>query len=94
MNKKKLIEITRYLNNKRLEKGFSYVAITMFNDFTNDNSATLYVPKSHNRRDRPNRRGKYRGKALIGKAGSIAIIDSGLWHKGGKSSKNNRYNLK
>jgi len=82
---------SRYLNNKRLEKGFSYVAITMFNDFTNDNSATLYVPKSHNRRDRPNRRGKYRGKALIGKAGSIAIIDSGLWHKGGKSSKNNRW---
>ena len=82
---------SRYLNNKRLEKGFGYVAIIMFNDWTNDNSATLYVPRSHNRRDRPNRNGKYRCKALLGKAGSIAIIDTGLWHKAGQPSKNNRW---
>ena len=84
---------SRYLNNKRLEKGFSYISITMFNDWTNDNSATLYVPKSHNRRDRPNRNGKYLSKPLLGKAGSIAIIDTGLWHKAGKSSKNNRWGV-
>ncbi len=84
---------SRYLNNKRLEKGFGYVAITMFNDWTNDNSATLFVPKSHNRRDRPNRNGNYPCKPLLGKAGSIAIFDTGLWHKAGEASKSNRWGV-
>ena len=84
---------SRYLNNRRLEKGFGYVTVTMFNDFTNGNSATLYVPKSHNRRDKPNRYGNYSSKPLLGKAGSVAILDSGIWHKAGNASKNNRWGM-
>ena len=50
---------SRLVGNKRLEKGFSYIAITMFNDFSDDNASTLYVDKSHNRRDKPKRRFNY-----------------------------------
>ena len=44
---------SRYNNNKRFDKGYSFLTISMFNDFSNDNSATLYIPESLNRKDRP-----------------------------------------
>ena len=32
-------------------------------------------------------------KQILGKAGTIAIIDAGLWHKAGKVSTSNRWGL-
>lgn len=84
---------SRYNNNKRLDKGFSYLTISMFNDFTNDNSATRYVPSSLKRRDRPIRKKKYNSKPIIGKAGTLVIMDTGIWHKAGKPSENNRWSI-
>ena len=85
---------SRYNNNKRFDKGYSFLTISMFNDFSNDNSATLYIPESLNRKDRPpaiNK--KYRSKAITGKAGTIAILDTGIWHKAGKPSKLDRWSM-
>ena len=85
---------SRYNNNKRFDKGYSFLTISMFNDFSNDNSATLYIPESLNRRDVPTKRnGKYKSKAITGKAGTLAIIDTGIWHKAGKPSKFNRWSM-
>jgi len=84
---------SRVVGNKTLEKGFGYIAITMFNDFNEQNASTLYVPKSHTRRSQPVRRYNYKYKQILGKAGTIAIIDAGLWHKAGKVSTSNRWGL-
>lgn len=84
---------SRYNNNRRFDKGFSYLTISMFNDFSNDNSATLYLPESLKRRDKPKRNGNYKSRPIIGKAGTLAIIDTGIWHKAGKPSKFNRWSM-
>ena len=82
---------SRYVGGVRLEKGFSYIAIIMFNDFTTENGATLYVPKSHLKREKPERNANYEAKQMLGKAGTMVIFDSGLWHKAGASTNNNRW---
>lgn len=84
---------SRYLGGKRLDKGFSFIAITMLNDFTTENGATLYIPSSHFRRDIPERNRNYKCKKMLGKAGTIVIFDSGLWHKGGESTYNDRWSM-
>ena len=76
---------SRVIRNKTL-KGFGYIAITMFNDFNKKNASTLYVPKSHMSKNQPVRKFNYKYKQILGKAGTIAIIDAGLWHKTGKVS--------
>jgi len=86
---------SHYLNNKRLEKGITFIAITLFDDFNNKNGSTSYIPKSHNRRTQPNKFGKYDKftKTINGKAGSIIIIDGGIWHKGGEATEIDRWSL-
>lgn len=84
---------SRYLGGKRLDKGFSYIAITMLNDFTEKNGATLYIPSSHFRRGIPERHKNYKSQKMLGKAGTIVIFDSGLWHKGGESTHNDRWSM-
>ena len=37
---------TRYVGNKKLPKGFSYIVFTMLSDFTKENGATEYVPEA------------------------------------------------
>lgn len=86
---------SRIIGKKRLDKGFSFLTCMMFNDFVKDNGSTLYVPKSHLIRDRkPKRHHNYKCKQIIAKAGTIAIIDSGLWHKSSSNlSTKNRWSL-
>lgn len=86
---------SHYLNGKRMEKGITYVAITLFDDFTKDNGGTMYVPKSHNKRSIPNKKGNYerKSKFITAKAGTIVIIDGGIWHKGGIPNFENRWSM-
>jgi len=72
-----------YIGGIRIESGFSYQIIIMLEDFTADNGATHYVPNSHKVRTRPDRNADYDYKIITGKAGSVGIIDSGLWHRSG-----------
>lgn len=61
----------------------------MFDDFELDNGCTQYIEKSHLIRNKiPKRNGKYISKKILNKAGTIAIIDTGLWHKAGNPSEN------
>lgn len=65
----------------------------MLNDFTTENGATLYIPSSHFRRGIPERNKNYNCKKMLGKTGTIVIFDSGLWHKGGESTYNDRWSM-
>ena len=84
---------SRYLAGKRLDKGFSFIAITMFDDFTTENASTLYIPSSHVRRGVPERKKNYKCKRILGKAGTMVIFDSGLWHRGGDATHNDRWSM-
>ena len=84
-----------FKKNTRLEKGFSYIVIILFNDFTKQNGGTLYIPKSHLERSRPDKQGKYEkeSKTITGKAGTVVIMDTGIWHKGGNPSEKDRWSM-
>jgi len=61
----------------------------MLTDFTEENGATIIVPQSHRRPDHPRKGGTldtdpmspHPGeRRLLGKAGTVALMDSRLWH--------------
>ena len=85
---------SQYVGGVRLDKGYSFIAVILFDDFTEENAATFYIPKSHLRRERPNREG-YESEAvrMTGKRGSIILFDGGMWHKGGDSNSNSRWSI-
>ena len=84
---------SRYLDGKRLDKGFGFLVLLMFEDFTKDNGPTMYIPKSHILRTRPKKNVKYKHKLITGKRGTMYIIDTGIWHKGGSASNKSRWSL-
>ena len=84
---------SRYLDGKRLDKGFSYLIVLMFEDFTKENGSTRYVPGSHLLRKRPGKNSKYKYKLMTGKRGDMIIFDSGIWHRGGPPTINSRWSL-
>ncbi len=84
---------SRYLGGQRLDRGFGYIVITMFSDFTPENAGTLYVPKSHLRRDRPERFADYECKQICGEAGTVVVYDSGLWHRAGQTTAKDRWGM-
>ena len=84
---------SRYLNNKRLNKGFSYLVIIALDPFTKENGPTRFIENSFKKLTKPKRRLKLKYKELIMKEGSICIMDSGMWHKAGNSTKNSRWTI-
>lgn len=71
--------------------GGSFHTIIALDDFTEDNGPTELIPKSHKINKKPKRYGNYKSKKLIMKSGSLAIIDSSLWHKPGEPTLNSRW---
>lgn len=84
---------SRYLNNKRLNKGFSFLVIIALDAFTKLNGPTKFVEKSINFLKKPKRRSNYRYKELLMKEGSVCIMDTGMWHKAGDSTANSRWSI-
>jgi ectoine hydroxylase-related dioxygenase (phytanoyl-CoA dioxygenase family) len=84
---------SRYIAGKKLEKGFGYIAIIMLEDFNKENGCTQYVPKSHFYKKGPERKKKYKYKLMTGKRGSMIIMDTGVWHKGGEPTEKSRWSL-
>ena len=89
---------SRYLGKKRISRGFSYFCIIALDPFTKQNGATKFIPKSVKFSSIPSRKitdnsKKYKVKNLIMKEGSICIMDSGIWHKAGKSSNLSRWSI-
>jgi ectoine hydroxylase-related dioxygenase (phytanoyl-CoA dioxygenase family) len=70
--------------------------LIMLDDFTVDNGCTWVLPASHLRAEFPSERYiTINEQALIGKAGSVAILDAMLFHRAGKNITKNfkRYAL-
>ena len=88
---------SRYLGGKRLQKGFSYLVIIALDLFSKKNGPTKYVTYSENKLYKPPRRlvGKEekKTKEIIMSEGSACIMDTGIWHKAGKSSANSRWSI-
>ncbi len=84
---------SRYLNNKRLDKGFSYLVIIALDSFNKYNGPTKFIENSFNLRSRPQRRINLKYKELIMKEGSVCIMDTGMWHKGGNSTNESRWSI-
>lgn len=85
---------SHYVGGKRLDKGFTYIAVILFDDFSKKNGSTLYIPDSHLRRDIPKRQGyENEQKQMIAKRGSIIVFDGGIWHKGGPPSNYRRWSM-
>ena len=88
---------SRYLGGRRLFKGFSYLVIIALDPFTKSNGATRYIPNSFNNLKKPERRlsPKYEklSKEIIMDSGSVCIMDSGMWHKAGKSTFSSRWSI-
>jgi hypothetical protein len=86
---------SRLIGNRRLDRGFSFIVTIMLDKFEEDNGCTLYVEKSHLIRDKsPERKKNYKHKKILGEQGTVAIIDTGLWHKAGEpSDKKTRWSI-
>jgi ectoine hydroxylase-related dioxygenase (phytanoyl-CoA dioxygenase family) len=81
---------SRIIGGKRLDKGFSYTMLIMFDNFTKENGCTEYVEKSHLIRNKfPQKNKDYKkSKKIIGEQGTVVIFDTGLWHRAGVPSSN------
>ncbi len=86
---------SRLIGNRRLDRGFSFIVMIMLDKFEKDNGCTQYVEKSHLIRDKfPERKKNYKHKKILGDQGTVAIIDTGLWHKAGEpSDKKTRWSI-
>ena len=84
---------SRYLNNKKLSSGFSYLVIVALDSFTKLNGPTKFIKDSFKIREKPKRRLRVPYKELIMKEGSICIMDTGMWHKGGDSTDLSRWSI-
>tara|TARA_B110000483_G_C18160791_1_gene529235 strand:- start:136 stop:915 length:780 start_codon:yes stop_codon:yes gene_type:complete len=85
---------SHYVGGKRLDKGITYIAITLFDDFTESNGGTYYIPNSHLRREIPNRTGyENEQKSMQGKRGSVILFDGGMWHRGGLATEQRRWSM-
>jgi ectoine hydroxylase-related dioxygenase (phytanoyl-CoA dioxygenase family) len=84
---------SRYLNNKRLCKGFSYLVIIALDPFTKFNGPTKFIENSCNNRKKPPRRLNLKYKELIMNEGSVCIMDTGIWHKAGNSTALSRWSI-
>jgi ectoine hydroxylase-related dioxygenase (phytanoyl-CoA dioxygenase family) len=89
---------SRYLNKKRISKGFSYLVIIALDDFTK-NSGTKYIPTSLYLDSKPKRSftksdlKKLKPKTLIMKAGSVCVMDTGIYHKAGQPGPDSRWSI-
>ena len=84
---------SRYLNNKRISKGFSFIVIIALDAFTKQNGPTQFIENSINFESKPKRRLKLKYKELIMKEGSVCIMDTGMWHKAGDSTQLSRWSI-
>jgi len=88
---------SRYLAGKRIEKGFSYLVIVALDEFNKVNGSTKFIPTSLNETKIPPRIIPKKHTHLIHELnmseGSVCIMDTGLWHKAGKSSVNSRWSI-
>lgn len=83
---------SRFIGEKKIQPGFSYLVIIALDPFLK-NSGTQFIEKSHKILEKPNRKGNYKYKALEMKEGSVCVMDTGMWHRGGTPGYNSRWSI-
>jgi ectoine hydroxylase-related dioxygenase (phytanoyl-CoA dioxygenase family) len=83
-----LFQLNFHMDFRRVLNGFLCSINTLFaiDEFREDNGATLLVPGTHQRSDRPDRE-YLRSNAIpaVCPAGSVLVFDSTLWHAAGQN---------
>lgn len=80
----------------KLNFGFGYIAALCIDDFNDSNAATMYVPKSHLSKDKPERTQDPKNieiKSVSASAGDVFLFDTGLWHSAGKPTNFRRWGM-
>ena len=61
-------------------------ATILLDDFTEDNGATWFLPRSQNQKDPPSEADFYaNARRLLGKAGTVWYFNARVWHAGGEN---------
>ena len=84
---------SRYINNKRISNGFSYLVIIALEDFNDQTASTQFIQNSFKNYKKPKRFTRQKYNTLKMKSGSICIMDTGLTHRGGISTKTSRWSV-
>lgn len=85
---------SRYINGKKLNPGFSYLLIIALDTFSKKNAGTEFIPKSFKYDIGPSRHKNYKNKKVLQmKEGSICIMDTGMWHRGGQATYQSRWSI-
>ncbi len=88
---------SRYLGNKRISRGFSYLVIIALDAFTKFNGPTKFIPYSFKNNSvcprHLSKKIENKSKDLLMKEGSVCIMDSGMWHRGGETTKFSRWSI-
>ena len=84
---------SRYVNNKRVSNGFSYLVIIALECFTDLNASTQFIKNSLKSKKKPKRFSQKNFDTLKMKSGSICIMDTGVTHRGGISTNVSRWSV-
>ena len=84
---------SRYINNKRISNGFSYLVIVALEDFTKDTASTQFIKNSFKNFNKPKRFEKKKYVTLEMKSGSVCVMDTGITHRGGISTNTSRWSI-
>ena len=84
---------SRYVNNKRISNGFSYLVIVALEDFTRNTASTQFIKDSFKNFTKPKRFTQKKYNTLKMKSGSVCIMDTGITHRGGVSTKTSRWSI-
>jgi hypothetical protein len=83
---------SRFIGGKKIQPGFSYLVIIALDPFLK-NSGTQFIKRSHKILRQPKRNANYKYKSLEMEEGSVCIMDTGMWHRGGIPSSNSRWSI-
>lgn len=83
----------RFVGRKLIKPSLCYTIIIALEDFTKENGSTRYISASHEKDVKPDRNENYDYTTLEMKAGSIAIMNTSLWHTAGPASDKSRWSI-
>lgn len=75
----------RYMRNQLITPSLTYYAVSILQDFTDQNGATHFVPGSSKWTRRVPREAEYKHESFVASAGSIVFFDSALVHRTGEA---------
>ena len=84
---------SRYINDKRISNGFSYLVIIALEDFNDNTASTQFIQKSFKNFKKPKRFARQKYNTLKMKSGSICLMDTGVIHRGGASTTTSRWSI-